>query len=243
MKKLITLIITLMLLTSALAGALAETTIYKGTAAFVMSSESNVEGVKEVDEDVPHLVYQVSERKYPGGVMPDGSLIRAKSMSMVDIGLGFTTLKVQIELFADASALATQLVNEDLLTTANIIEHTLYTDGKYAAHVFFTSRDNYASIGRVIFSNGAWCYLYVGMWEGDNVVRLGFKAGVTQIPSKPEPTPTPAPAPAPKLVTPSEQTHTKPQSACTPPKVCKPDININVGLFQCIKTLFMDICK
>lgn len=197
MKKLTAILMAMVLMLSMSVTGNAETVVYKGMAKFMISEQHMIEGTIELEEDIPHTFYQKSCWKSPRGTKGDGTIIRDKVMSMADIA-GYTEMYAQIDICDEWLPLVRTVIGEETEITVNtLIEATVYHLEEYAAHVCFTSRDAFTQIGKVTFKDGNWCFIYAGIWEGDTVTRLGFRAGYYQIVVTPEPTPEPTPAPVP----------------------------------------------
>ena len=162
-----------------------------GEASFVLSNSSYLMGIKEACEDVKILTsYQYADVRSPAGVQEDGRVIRYKGMAKVSkTGCGMTTLNVsisicQVDLVKEIVARIMECsTNEVELTAQNIIAASIFRralceENDYAAHVFFLSKQEKITVGKVIFSNGRWATLYAGRLPGTCDMYLGFAAGI-----------------------------------------------------------------
>ena len=174
MKKFITLFCVFCLFLTTVSFATAES--YTGSAAFVVSRDNHLVGIKNTLETYIHFPLNVSTQ-ITG--MRDGQVIREKGLArfyaISDAIVGLSSLNVSVTLDHRYYALTKAVIGEEELNVENIIAATYYVNGNYIGHFFFDNATDTIKVGTIYFKNYK-ANLYLGDYNNDGVLELGFHA-------------------------------------------------------------------
>ena len=165
---------------------------------WVISNNQRVIGKKAPNETVSILPPQSPAYKYVCGCADTG-LIREKAGMRAVYGeslCGFTSVNAVVtikpEYYSAVENVVINKLNEYDLTANKIIACTMWWDGNTVAHIFFTSISEKVAVGSVTLNNGKDAViLYMGDFDGDGSMELGFTAGWNTETRNPEPSPSP----------------------------------------------------
>jgi len=192
MKKFITLFCVFCLFLTNVSFAAAES--YAGPAAFVVSKDNHLIGVRNTSEVVQHFPMYSSHLNTITGVKENG-VVREKGLAefvtINDIKLGLTTLNVTINIDSRYHELVKSLValhtNGDEMSTDTIIASTYYVNKGYIGHMFYSEPHNVLVVGTVYFKNQRLpVMLCVGDFYHNGTRELGFMARNPFLPSPSE---------------------------------------------------------
>ena len=196
MKKFITLILTLALLctmTSAFAitgNDCGEPVEFEetGIATFILDDSSRIVGALYHDEKLGKLDYQHGKRTSPTYIN-DGRTLRRRKWARVNLDENnyVTRGGTQLEVTVIITRMdLVERVIEDEISVASVIDHTIYAPclnppcGKvYAAHMFMPADSGRIKVGVVKFANEKCLDLFVGYFDDDDQLDLGFTATKT----------------------------------------------------------------
>lgn len=189
MKKFITLFCVFCLFLTTVSFAAAES--YAGPAAFVVSRDNHLVGVRNISEVIQHFPMYSSHLNTITGVKENG-VVREKGLAeyvvINDIMLGLTTLNVTIDIdsryYELVKALVTLHTNGDEMSTDTIIASTYYVNNGYIGHMFYSEPHNVLVVGTVYFKNQRQpVMLCVGDFYHNGTRELGFMARTPFLPS------------------------------------------------------------
>lgn len=202
---------------------------------FVVDENHEIVGIRDMRETAIHKSFNVFEYgSYMRGILDDGTVLRGRGLAKLiqtgDYWFGLTPFDVEVEVFTEYQTLVQTIVQNrvaaETLSNPAIIGATVWLDGTYAGHIFYTEYTRCVMVGRVWFVNQKDCYanLWAGDIDGNDELELGFIAGSwyvqpqpnsepDPVPNDPDPDPNPNPnpnsgTPTVTVVTTSEEAHT-----------------------------------
>ena len=204
---------------------------FTDTSLWAISNNQLIIGKKSPDEIVPVLLPQCPMHKFIRGGVETG-VIREKAVMHVLIGetiCGLTDFNVPVTIKAQykeaVEAIVLNKLGEEGLSAKKIISCTQVWENDTVYHIFFTSKIETVVVGYVTANNGQDVILiYMGDFDGDGSLELGFTAGWNT--AKPTPPPT----------TPSKQ----PCSAAK--KNCGKKFCIQINIFSVVNNCFRFLC-
>ena len=187
-----------------------------GEAIFLLDENGRVCGVLKPNEDLKKVGFQNSKHSSPRG-LEDGKALRRRVFVRVNLDDELKVIKggrkLQVTITLTNADLVREVVGEEL-TVESIIDATIYSpnlycDKPYAAHMFLPQGSGRELVGTVSFCNGTCLKLYVGNFDCDCELELGFTAVANK-------------APAPK----KQETPCQPQQPCQPQPPCNPCVTV-----------------
>lgn len=200
---------------------------------FVVDENHEIVGIRDMRETAIHKSFNVFEYgSYMRGILDDGTVLRGRGLAKLtqtgDYWFGLTPFDVEVEVFTEYQTLVQTIVQNrvaaETLSNPAIIGATVWLDGTYAGHIFYTEYTRRVMVGRVWFVNQKNCYanLWAGDIDGNDELELGFIAGSwyvqpqpnsepepDPVPNNPDPNPNPnSSTPTVTVVTTSEEAHT-----------------------------------
>ncbi len=206
---------------------------FEDCSVWAISNNNFVIGKKSPTETVPMLMAQSPEYKIVRGCVETG-LIREKAMMKAVVNgsvCGFTQLNATVVIKREFIDVVENIVlnklNEEGLCANKIIACTMWWEGDYVSHIFFTSETDKTAVGYVVFNGGKdTAIIYMGDFDKDGSLELGFTAGWNTETPKPEPTPSPN--------APSQPT----KKNC-----CKKGCVFQINILSIVNNCFKNLCK
>ena len=226
-----------------IAKSTASSGVYVGAAWWAMAESQLIIGIKSTNEQAAILPMQAPGKNFIRGAVENG-LIREKGMMRVTFGAGgavygLTQAQVSIRIKAEFVGLVESIVYNRLgagadITANSIIACSQWWDGTAVGHIFFAGASEKTAVGTVTVNGGAdVIILYVGDFDGDGTLELGFCAGWTE--RQPEPAPERVPTPSGKKpCTPCDKKPCGKGGGCW---------NIQINIFSMVKNVFTKMCQ
>ena len=173
---------------------------------FVVDENHEIVGIRDMRETAIHKSFNVFEYgSYMRGILDDGTVLRGRGLAKLtqtgDYWFGLTPFDVEVEVFTEYQTLVQTIVQNrvaaETLSNPAIIGATVWLDGTYAGHIFYTEYTRRVMVGRVWFVNQKNCYanLWAGDIDGNDELELGFIAGSWYVQPQPNPEPESDPVP------------------------------------------------
>ena len=182
-------------------------------ALFVLDINHELVGIKSLEETNKKLPFNCFDSAYIRGILDDGTILRGTGMALLqqvdNYWFGFTPFDVSIKIISGYDSLVQSIIMTRLETNtvnnSSIIASTLWFDGEYAGHIFYTTETAHMVVARLTFlKQNISVNIWAGDIDGDNQLELGFRPGVyinntqTNIPTSEEtPCPNPESTPTP----------------------------------------------
>ena len=164
--------------------------VEKGVATFLLDNSGRIAGVLKPNEGLKKLGFQHAS-KLSAKYLEDGKAIRRRAFIRIGLDEDFKVIKggkdIEITLVITNYDLVASILGEGFLVD-DVIDATIYSPNPcsckpYGAHMFMPQGSGREYVGKVIFKCGNCLDIYVGDFDGDCELEIGFRA----VPLKPEP--------------------------------------------------------
>lgn len=164
--------------------------VEKGVATFLLDSSGRIAGVLKPGEELKKIGFQNS-KKLAAKYLEEGKAIRRRAYVRIGLDNDFRVIKggkdIEITLVITNYDLVASILGDDFLVD-DVIDATIFSPDPcscqpYGAHMFLPQGTGREKVGKIIFNCGNCLDLYVGDWDGDCELELGFRA----VALKPEP--------------------------------------------------------
>lgn len=188
-------------------------------ATFLLDNSGRIVGVLRPEEELKKVGYQHTTHKSPTNI-ENGKATRRRVFAKVTLDDNYEVIKGGTDLEVTITLTNYDLVAEVIgydFTNNDIIDATIYSPclkgcGTYASHMFLPQGSGRVRVGTVKFKSGKCLALYVGNFDGDCDLELGFTAE----PVKEEPVCEPPCHPCPPCTPPCHH-HPQCGTPCTQP--------------------------
>lgn len=203
MKKLITLMLIVMMLTPAVMAYACEevktvlpniecnTQSETGFAWVVLDAEFQMLcGKTYANEKVEIRPARCADKTFVRGIVEDGILRYKGEMKYLVIDgqvFGLTKIEVTVEIGEEyqgpvENILLRRMGDEAKVNAGNVIACTIGRTQTAVFHYFFRASDSCVKVGRVFFNGTYAANLYMGDWNADGLMELGFMAAGIRVP-------------------------------------------------------------
>ena len=154
-----------------------------GIATFLMDNAGRLSGVLKPQEDIKKLGFQTPKRNVPKD-LEDGKAIRRHAYVRVCLNDELKVIKggkdVKATLILTNLKLVESLLGENF-SIRDVVDATIYSPDicsckPHAAHMFLPQNSGRENVGKIIFECGGYLDLYVGDFDKDCELELGFRA-------------------------------------------------------------------
>lgn len=162
-----------------------------GIATFILDNSGKIVGALKPDEDLKKLGFQNCKKSGPTN-LEDGKALRRRAYARVILDENYKVIEggknIEVTIVLTNYYLVAQILGDEF-TVADIIDATIYSPNldacnTRAAHMFLPQGSDRVKVGRVIFKCGKCLDLYVGNFDCDCDLELGFRAVVQKEPEK-----------------------------------------------------------
>ncbi|MBR6252520.1 MAG: hypothetical protein IKR04_01575 [Clostridia bacterium] len=165
--------------------------VEKGYATFLLDNSGRIAGVLKPNEEIKKLGFQ-SPSKLAAKYLEDGKAIRRRAFVRIGLDEDFKVIKggkdIEITLVLYDYDVVASILGDNFLVD-DVIDATIYSPNPcsckpYGAHMFLQQSVRGEKVGKVVFKCGNCLDLYVGDFDGDCDLELGFRAVAQKAPEE-----------------------------------------------------------